>query len=603
MPAPLLQLEEIHQTLGQRPLLDLADLVVEPGQRVALVGRNGSGKSTLLKIAAGMLEPDGGRRVLKGGTTVRYLAQEPDLARFATALEAAEAGFVTGQPTYQAQIVLEALGVDPAADPKTLSGGEQRRVALAQALAPEPELLLLDEPTNHLDLPAIEWLEERLKQGREAFVLVSHDRRFLETLTDATVWIDRGRTRRLDAGFAKFEEWRDKLLEEEEREAHKLARKLVAEEHWRRYGVTARRKRNQRRMAQLFEIRQQLKDRLRPQGDVTLTANVEERSGGLVLEAKELSKSLGGKPLVRDLSLKLRERDRLALVGANGVGKTTLIRLLTGALEPDAGSVRRGARVTAATLDQGRRSLDPDTPLREALTAGEGDQVMVGGKPRHVMSYLEDFLFRPEQANSPLKVLSGGERGRLMLARALALPANLLVLDEPTNDLDLETLDLLQEMLADYPGTVLLVSHDRDFIDRVATQSLMAEGDGRWTLYAGGYSDMVAQRGSGVRGRGALQPAKREKPAAPRAAAGKAPERTKLSMAEREALKTLPQRIATLEKGIALLRQRLAEPDFYRRDAEGFAKAGQQLTTAETALAEAEEAWLELEMKREALEG
>ncbi len=512
MAAPLLQLEDIRQSHGQRPLLEQAELVVEPGQRVALVGRNGSGKSTLLKIAAGLLEPDRGRVVLKGGTTVRYLSQEPDLGRYATALEAAEAGFVAGQPTYRAQMMLEELGVDPAADPKTLSGGEQRRVALAQALAPEPELLLLDEPTNHLDLPAIEWLEERLKQGREALVLVSHDRRFLETLTNATVWIDRGRTRRLEAGFASFEGWRDTLLEEEERDAHKLARKLVAEEHWRRYGVTARRKRNQRRMAQLFQIRQQLKDRLRPQGDVTLTANVQERSGGLVLEAKGLEKSLGGKRLVSDFSLKLREGDRLALIGANGIGKTTLIKLLTGALAPDAGSIRLGARVTPATLDQGRSSLNPETPLREALTAGEGDSVMVAGKPRHVMSYLEDFLFRPEQANSPLKVLSGGERGRLMLARALALPANLLVLDEPTNDLDLETLDLLQEMLADYAGTVLLVSHDRDFIDRVATASVMAEGDGHWTLYAGGYSDMVAQRGSGVRAKAAVPPTARRAP-------------------------------------------------------------------------------------------
>ena len=382
--------------------------------------------------------------------------------------------------------------------PQNLSGGEARRAGLARALAPQPDVLILDEPTNHLDLPAIEWLEAELMRIRSAIVLVSHDRRFLTTLSRSTLWLDRGTLRQIDRGFGEFEAWRDEVFEREERDRQKLDRKIAAELDWMRYGVTARRKRNMGRYRALQELRRERREQKRIGGAVKFTVTGAEVSGKLVIEAKSVSKALGGRTLIRDLSLRIARGDRLGIVGPNGAGKTTLLDMLTGAGAPDEGTVRLGSNLEIASLDQRRASLDPATSLKEALTRTGGDNVVVGGQPRHVVSYMKDFLFAPEQAGQPVGALSGGERGRLMLARALATPSNLLVLDEPTNDLDLETLDLLQEMVADYPGTVILVSHDRDFLDRTVTSILAAEGDGRWVEYAGGYSDMLAQRGARV---------------------------------------------------------------------------------------------------------
>ncbi|HEY8612184.1 MAG TPA: ATP-binding cassette domain-containing protein, partial [Roseomonas sp.] len=473
---------------------------------------------------------------------------------------------------------------------------------LAAVLAPSPDILLLDEPTNHLDLPAIEWLESELAGMRAAMVLISHDRRFLESLSRAMVWLDRGTTRRLEQGFAHFEAWRDQVLEEEERDAHKLAREIVREEHWLRYGVTARRKRNMRRVGELQALREKHRQRRGPQGGVRLAASEADGSGSQVVSAERIAKSFNGRAVVRDVSVRILRGDRVGIVGPNGAGKTTLLNMLTGVLPPDSGEVRLGTGIEMVTLDQRRASLDDSMTLSDALTEGRGDMVHVGGTPRHVVGYMKDFLFLPEQARTSLGVLSGGERARVMLARAMARPSNLLVLDEPTNDLDLETLDLLQEMIADYPGTVLVVSHDRDFLDRVATSLIAYEGDGRWQDYAGGYSDMVAQRGHGVRARAGEAPpvtaSRRVAEAAPAPVAARA----RLTMAERQALKTLPAEMEKLSAEIAKLNEILADPQLYARDAGRFAKATELLTQRQAALAAAEERWLELEMRREEIE-
>ena len=493
MAPPLIQLKDIALTFGGTPLLAGVELAVSAGERVCLVGRNGSGKSTLLRIAAGLIEPDQGTRFVQPGATVRYLPQEPDLAGAATTLAYVEAGLGPGDDPRQARYLLEQLGLGGDEDPARLSGGEARRAALARVLAPAPDILLLDEPTNHLDLPTIEWLEQELAGRRAAIVMISHDRRFLANLSRSTIWLDRGMARRVERGFAAFESWRDDVLADEEREQHKLDRTIVAEEHWLRYGVTARRKRNIRRLGALQALRAARRNYRAAAGKAELVAASADQSGALVIEADRIGKRYDGRPIVADFSVRIRRGDRIGIIGPNGSGKTTLINLLTGAIAPDAGSVRLGTNLAMATLDQHRDSLDPSVSLAEAITHGRGDSVVIGKQSKHVIGYMKDFLFAPEQARTPLGVLSGGERGRLMLARALAKPSNLLVLDEPTNDLDLETLDVLEEMLGDYAGTVILISHDRDFLDRVVSGVIAPAGDGRWMEYAGGYSDMLAQ--------------------------------------------------------------------------------------------------------------
>jgi len=601
---PLLFLKDIRLTFGGTPLLEGADLSIGAGERLCLVGRNGSGKSTLLKIAAGLIESDHGERFIQPGATWRYLPQEPDLSTFSSTLAYVEAGLTPGDDVYRARYLLEALGLTGDENPKTLSGGEARRAALARVLAPEPDILMLDEPTNHLDLPAIEWLESELKSLKSALVLISHDRRFLENLSRATGWLDRGVTRRLEKGFGDFEAWRDTVLEEEERERHKLDRQIVREEHWLRYGVTARRKRNVRRMADLAALRQKRRDARGPQGGVKLEAADADLSGTQVIEAEKISLSFGEKIIVKDFSTRILRGDRIGLVGANGAGKTTLLNLLMGKLEPDQGRVRRGTNLAMTTLEQKRDSLDPTMSLADTLSGGSGDRIVVNGENRHVVSYMKDFLFSPEQARTPVGTLSGGERARLLLALALANPSNLLVLDEPTNDLDLETLDLLEEMLADYQGTLIVVSHDRDFLDRVATAIIVSEGDGVWLDYAGGYSDMVAQRGRGVDPRtseGTKVPQKtRDTPSSRDTAT--ANEKRKLSFNEKRLLETLPERIEALGRDIEKLKAVLADPELYTRDRARFDKASELLTRAEEERQRSETQWLELEMLREELE-
>src|SRR4051812_27316196 len=601
MPPPLLTLQDIRLTFGGTPLFEGAELSISERERVCLVGRNGSGKSTLLKIAAGSVEADSGTRFFQPGPTICYLPQELDLTGHADVLGFVTAGLAPGDDAHRARYLLEQLGLTGDEEPSRLSGGEARRAALARVLAPQPDILLLDEPTNHLDLPAIQWLESELANSRSALVLISHDRRFLERLSRATVWLDRGVTRSIPRGFADFEAWRDQTLEEEEREHHKLGRKIAAEEHWMRYGVTARRKRNMRRVGELAALRKEFREHRRALGTVMMTTTEAEASGKLVVEADTIAKSFGSGPIVRDFSIRIQRGDRIGLVGPNGAGKTTLLKLLTGELAPDSGTIKLGTNIAMVTLDQRRAALDPLVSVRDTLTGGRGDSVFVGGNPRHVIGYLRDFLFAPEQAGTPVSALSGGERGRLLLAQALAQPSNLLVLDEPTNDLDLETLDLLEEMIDDYPGTVMLVSHDRDFLDRTVSGVVVAEGDGRWNVYAGGYSDMVAQRGEGVTAKAAAKaearPA-RERSAAPAATAPK----NRLSFRDKHALETLPGRIAALETEIAKLSRTIADPGLYAKDRAAFDKASSALAKAQAELAQAEDDWLRLEELREQVE-
>jgi ATP-binding cassette subfamily F protein uup len=464
--------------------------------------------------------------------------------------------------------------------------------------------VLLDEPTNHLDLETIEWLEDEINRSSSAVIVISHDRRFLERVSRATVWLDRGQTRRLDRGFAHFEAWRDTVLEEEERDQHKLARQIVREEHWLRYGVTARRKRNMRRLGDLQDMRQKLRGHRGPEGLVNLAASDASESGKLVIEAKGIGKRYGDLTVVDNFSTRIARGARIGLVGPNGAGKTTLLKMLTGDLAPDTGSIRLGANLEIATLDQ-KRAVDPDETLSHFLTDGRGDNLVVNGEEKHVVSYMKDFLFKPEQARTPIRELSGGERARLILARVLARASNLLVLDEPTNDLDMETLDLLQELVAGYAGTVLLVSHDRDFLDRTVTSIIAPDGDGRWIEYAGGYSDMLAQRGGtkladrrkGARPDGGSTP--KTEPAQP---SSKAPAQ-KLSFKQKFALENLPKKMEAVAASISTLEDRIADPAFYTRDPGSFQKTIAALDKERATLKTLEDEWLELEMLREEMEG
>ncbi|MFN6924015.1 MAG: ABC-F family ATP-binding cassette domain-containing protein [Tabrizicola sp.] len=592
--APLLQLNSVSLTFGGNPLLDGVSLTVQPGDRLALVGRNGSGKSTLMKLMAGLVDPDGGTRTIPPGVTVGYMEQDPDLTRFATLGDFAASALPEGQD-YRLAVVAEGLKFNPATPVATASGGERRRAALAKLLAEAPELMLLDEPTNHLDIQAIEWLEAELKDTRAAFVLISHDRAFLRALTRATLWLDRGILRRRENGFEGFEEWRETTWAEEDEARHKLDRKIKAEARWAVEGISARRKRNMGRVRALQQLRADRAAQIRRQGTAALAFESGPTSGKKVIEAERIGKTFGDKVIIRDFSLRVLRGDRVAFVGPNGVGKTTLLKLLTGEIQPDSGSVTLGTNLEIAVFDQTRARLDPEASLWENLTgdplmrvSGAADQVMVRGQPRHVVGYLKDFLFDDIQARAPVRSLSGGEKARLLLAKLMARPSNLLILDEPTNDLDVETLDLLQDILGDYDGTVLLVSHDRDFIDRVATATVALEGQGRATVYPGGWSDYAAQRPAPE------APAPDKAPARAAPARAEAPRAQGLSFTEKKRLDDLPALIERLEAEISRLSELLADPDLFTREPVKFRKATEALTERQAALAAAETEWLEL---------
>ncbi len=608
MAPPILKLDDVFLSFGGTPLLAGAALQVEPGDKICLVGRNGSGKSTLLKIAAGLVEAQSGEVFRHPSSTVRYLEQAPDFTGFKTVQAYAEAGLGPGDDHYRVTYLLSHLGLTGEEDPQNLSGGEARRAALARVLAPEPDILLLDEPTNHLDLPTIEWLEGELQKSRSALVLISHDRRFLEKVSTATVWLDRGASRRLDRGFAHFEAWRDQVLEAEELEQHKLGKAIEREEHWLRYGVTARRKRNMRRLGELQTMRTQYRGHKGPQGTVQATVSDAQESGKLVIEAEKITKTFGDRPIVAPFSIRVHRGDCIGLVGPNGAGKTTLLKMLTGQLLPDSGTVKLGTNLEIATLDQKREDLNPEETLAHYLTDGRGENLLVNGEQRHVTGYMKEFLFQPEQARTPIRNLSGGERARLMLARIMSRPANLLILDEPTNDLDIETLDLLQEIVAGFPGTVILVSHDRDFLDRTVTSTIAPAvpdaPDGRWIEYAGGYSDMRAQRKGAIDERRKAEKAgERAKPQEAAASAETAKGKGKLSYKQKFALENLPKEMAKAEAEIAKREERMADPSLFSKDPTTFNRLAAEMEKFRDSLTKMEEEWLELEMLREELEG
>ena len=595
---PLLQLSDISLTFGGNPVFDGLDLIVQPGDRVALVGRNGSGKSTLMKVMAGLVEADTGTRILPPQTSVGYMEQDPTMAGYATLGDYAASGLELGE-AYRVERAAEGLKFDPSRPVATASGGERRRAALAKLMAEAPELMLLDEPTNHLDIEAIAWLEAELKSTKAGFVLISHDRAFLNTLTRATLWIDRGLVRRNEKGFDAFESWRDKLWEEEDIQRHKMDRKIKSEGRWAVEGISARRKRNQGRLRALQDLRAERAAMIRRQGTAAMELASGPKSGRKVIDAIKIDKSYANQTIIKDFSLTIQRGDRVAFVGPNGVGKTTVLKMLMGEVAPDQGEVKQGTNLVPAVFDQTREQLDPERSLWENLTSdptmgvsGKADQVLVRGTPKHVVGYLKEFLFEDAQARAPVRALSGGEKARLLLAKLMARESNLLVLDEPTNDLDIETLDLLQELLDDYDGTVLLVSHDRDFLDRVATTTVAMEGNGKATVYAGGWSDYQAQKQADT-----PAPAQSKDKMKIEAKAPQKKEKSGLSFTEKHRLEALPSVIERLEGEIAKLETYLAAPDLYAKEPLKFQKATEALVERQSALSAAEEEWLILEEK------
>jgi ABC transport system ATP-binding/permease protein len=590
---PLLALRSASAGFGARTLFTDIDVAIGRGERICLVGRNGSGKSTLLKALAGEVELLAGERFVQPGTQITYLAQDFVSEKGQTVAGYVEAG---GGEAHRAAAMMDRLELDPAQIASTLSGGEGRRAALARAMATEPDILLLDEPTNHLDLATIEWLEDELARYRGGILVISHDRTFLSKLSNATLWLDGGKMHRLNAGYDGFEEWSDQVISDQEQERNRVETQLKAEKRYMLRGVTARRRRNQRRVRKLASLREERVALLRPDRKAALSADAAPASGRIMIDAEHISKSFDGATIVNDFSTRILRGDRVGIIGRNGAGKTTLLKLLTGELAPDSGKVKHGARVTLTHFDQHRATLDPDASLWDTLCPGGGDSVVVGDTPRHVVSYLRDFLFDEGQARSPVSSLSGGERNRLALAKNLAKPCNLMVLDEPTNDLDMDTLYLLEDMLDEFDGTVLLVSHDRDFLNRLVTSIIAVEGDGVMQEYPGGYDDYLIQR------RAEDEPHRREPPK--QAAPERRKEKTdRLSFREKTDLEQLPKRIAALEAEIAALEKTLADASLFERDRKTFENAAARLDTAHQDKQSAEERWLEVEMKREALEG
>ena len=591
MAVPVLSLRDVRLADGPRWLFDGVDIGLEPRGRACLVGRNGAGKSTLLRILAGLSSADDGERIVAPGLKVGLVAQEP-LLEGATLLDFAVAG---GAPRHEAEAALETFGLDPSRAPLALSGGESRRASLARAFAEKPGVLLLDEPTNHLDIIAIERLETLIGRSRASILIVSHDRAFLERVTSRCFWLESRRVRRLDAGFAEFEPWAEKLAAAEAEVTRRLDKAIERERDWLAFGVTARRARNEGRRRRLVAMRQEKADSLRlARGELSLASAAARPSGKRVLEAEGISKAYAGRTLIQGFSTRVIRGDRVAIVGPNGAGKTTLVKLLLGEIAPDSGSVKLGAGLDIVYVDQARADLAGDMTLWGALAPLGGDQVMVQGQPRHVAAYAKDFLFREDQLRQPVTSLSGGERNRLLLARALARPANLLVLDEPTNDLDMDTLDLLEEMLADFAGTLILVSHDRDFIDRLATSTIALDGRGHAVETPGGWKDFLSQN-PGFLDKSETAPIRLAKAVAPRPWA--AP--IKLSFKDQRRLGDLEVRLTTLPPEIAALEHKLRDPALYTRDPAAFAKVSAALERARHDLAAAEEAWLELEILKE----
>jgi ATP-binding cassette subfamily F protein uup len=608
MAAPILSYEELGLIQGEGWLFRGLDLYIGERDRLALIGRNGAGKTTLLKCLAGIIETDEGKRTIVPGTQVVLLEQDPRMDGHATLEEWVLAG--TDAPeAHEAAAIADQLGIDLSRPTATASGGERRRAAIARALAQDPDVLLLDEPTNHLDLGAIEWLEEWLKRFRGAFIVISHDRTFLTRLTRTCIWLDRGGLRRAEIGFGGFEAWTERVYEEEARVAEKLDAKLKLELHWLQRGVTARRRRNQGRLTKLHEMRAQRAAMLGPGGSAKLALAKDDVRSKTVIDAEGVAKSFGERPIIRDFTLRIQRGDRIGVVGPNGAGKTTLLKLLTGEMKPDTGTVTQAKTLSGIVIDQQRKLMDPARRVKDVLANG-GDWIEVRGAKKHIKGYLKEFLFDPSLTDAPIGSLSGGERSRLLLAREFAREANLLVLDEPTNDLDLETLDLLQEVIADYDGTVLIVSHDRDFLDRTVTITLGLGGSGKVDIVAGGYEDWVRQRYEAARksplpraggdGGGSSSARKEEVPSQPSPAGGRGGK--KLTYKDQRDLDRLPGEIERLQAVVAADEAALTDPDLYTRDPGRFAKLTEQIARNRAEIEAAELRWLEVAEMAEQLQ-
>ena len=595
MAAPVLAYENLGLIQGSGWLFRNLDIFIGERDRLALIGRNGAGKTTLLKLLGGRIEPDEGRRTIVPGTKVVLLEQDPDLSGYATLRDFALSG-TDAPPAHEVDAIADQLDIDLSRSAFTASGGERRRAAIARALAMAPDVLLLDEPTNHLDLAAIEWLEGWLNRFAGAFIVISHDRTFLKRLTRSSLWLDRGSLRRAEIGFGGFEAWTEKVYEEEQRNAERLDAKLKLEEHWKLRGVTARRKRNQGRLTKLYEMRAERKAMLGPPGTARIQVSADDSKTKVVIDAEHVTKAFGDRPIITDFTLRITRGDRIGVVGANGAGKSTLLKLLTGDLAPDSGKVKLSKTLNGIVIDQHRKLMDPDKRVRDILADG-GDWIEVQGVRKHVHGYLKEFLFEPSIAEARIATLSGGERSRILLAREFARPSNLLVLDEPTNDLDLETLDLLQEVIGDYEGTVLIVSHDRDFLDRTCTVTLGLDGSGKVDIVAGGYEEWVAQRAQAAAARRASN--------APKAAAAPAPvaakPKNKLTYIDQRDYEMLPKEVEKLELAIARDEAALAHPDLYVKNPAKFAALTKAIDAARAKKDEHETRWLALAEKAERL--
>ncbi|MCE2829715.1 MAG: ATP-binding cassette domain-containing protein [Sphingomonadales bacterium] len=594
---PILSYEGLSLQQGAGWLFTDIDVHIGPRDRLALIGRNGAGKTTLLRLIAGSIDADKGKRTVVPGTNIVVLEQDPDFSAFERLVDFCVAGD-RAPPEHEVRAIADQLGIDLDREAKTASGGERRRAAICRALASEPDLLLLDEPTNHLDLGAIEWLEDWLTRYKGAFVVISHDRTFLTRLTRQTIWLDRGNLRRNEIGFGGYEAWMEAVYAEEARAAEKLDAKLKIEAHWLERGVTARRKRNQGRLAKLWEMRAQRAAMLGPQGTAKLAAATDEAKTKTVIGAEGVGKNFGDRRIIRDFTLRIQRGDRIGIVGANGTGKTTLIRMLTGELEPDEGKITLSKTLSGIVIDQQRKLLSPEKLVRDVLADGS-DWITVRGHKKHSQGYLREFLFDPGLVEARIGTLSGGERSRLLLAREFAREANLLVLDEPTNDLDLETLDLLQEVIADYDGTVLIVSHDRDFLDRTVTLTLGLDGSGKVDIIAGGYADWEAKRDRRDK------PESRKKADKPTAAPPPPPptKSAKLSYKDQRDYDLLPKRIEEIDAAIAKAEAELADASLYTRNPNRFSELTSNIDGLRGEKDTAEERWLMLAEMVEGLAG
>ncbi len=598
--APIYTLQNAHLSFGLHPLFTGLDIFINYGDKICLIGRNGSGKSTLLKVIAGQLEPDDGKIFIQPGIKIAYMPQENDFKEFNTLKEVVLSGLSdTTDQEYKADILINHLDIRAEQNPAKASGGELKKAALAKALIDEPDILLLDEPTNHLDIITIEKLETLIQKFAGAVIVISHDRAFLKHVSNATFWLDRGILHRNDKGFDAFEEWQEQIINQEIIEQKNLNKKIESETEWLHKGVTARRKRNMGRLRRLQQLRLERKEQIKQTGSINLEIEKGDVRSKMIVETKHLHKSFGEREIIRDFSIRVLRGNKIGIVGPNGAGKTTLIKLLTGRLKPDGGHIRIAKNLQEAYFDQNRMTLDQTKTLWRTL-APEGDHITVRGHYRHVVSYLKDFLFTPAQAKTPVSALSGGEKNRLMLAIALAQPSNFLVLDEPTNDLDMDTLDLLQEALDEYEGTILIVSHDRDFMDKVATSLLYMSGDGTITEYVDTYSNLLDKMS--LHQQNAL-PAQKVKEKKEKPAEAPSVKPKKLSFNETYLLKNLPDKMAELEEKIRLAESKMADPDFYQADPEAFDKTAIDLEKFKADLENAETQWLELQIKLDEIQG